>query len=71
MSTSAELLQSADLANSDAMTAAEWISGVVKRPEILDVARFSAIVMNTLPGLECAADSAMICAEEILRGPAS
>jgi phytoene dehydrogenase-like protein len=52
LSTAKELAESGDLAEYDAMTASEWIAPIVSSPEVLDVARYSGIVMSTLPRLE-------------------
>ena len=50
--TALQILEQGDLARYDAMSAHEWVSGLVTSPEVMDVARFSAIVMSTLPRLE-------------------
>jgi phytoene dehydrogenase-like protein len=52
LQTTKELAESEDLAEYDAMSAEDWILPRVKSPEVLDVARFSAIVMSTLPRFE-------------------
>jgi phytoene dehydrogenase-like protein len=52
MQASKELADRGDLAEYDAMSAKDWLSPLVKSPEVTDVARFSAIVMSTLPRLE-------------------
>jgi phytoene dehydrogenase-like protein len=47
-----EIVESGDLAPYDAMSARQWVDSMVTSPEVIDVARFSAIVMSTLPRLE-------------------
>jgi len=59
MSMTKELGESDDLAKYDAMTAQEWIEPLIKSPEVLDTARYSAIVMNTIPRLEDMAASSL------------
>jgi phytoene dehydrogenase-like protein len=67
MSTSKELAESGDLAEYDAMKASDWISTLVTSPEVLDVARFSGIVMSTLPRLEDMAASTLFEAMRIIQ----
>ena len=50
--TAREIVEAGDLARYDAMSAREWVDSLVTSPEVIDVARFSAIVMSTLPRLE-------------------
>ncbi|MHC4506309.1 MAG: FAD-dependent oxidoreductase, partial [Planctomycetota bacterium] len=52
MNAARAILEEGDLAAYDAMSAREWVSSMVTSPEVIDVARFSAIVMSTLPRLE-------------------
>ncbi len=47
-----QILEQGDLARYDAMSAHEWVSELVTSREVIDVARFTAIVMSTLPRLE-------------------
>ena len=67
MSASKELAESGDLAEYDAMPASEWISPLVSSPEVLDVARFSGIVMSTLPRLEDMSASTLFEAMRIIQ----
>jgi phytoene dehydrogenase-like protein len=66
MTTTRELAESGDLAPYDAMTAAEWIADRVRSPEVLDVARFSGIVMSTIPRLEDMSASTLFEAMRII-----
>jgi len=47
-----QILEQGDLAGYDAMSAHDWVSEFVTSREVIDVARFSGIVMSTLPRLE-------------------
>jgi phytoene dehydrogenase-like protein len=67
MAAAEEILESGDLSEYDAITAAEWITPRVTSREVMDVNRFSAIVMTTLPRLEDIAASAFFEAIRITR----
>ncbi len=59
MQTVREIVESGDLAPYDAMSARKWLESMVTSPEVIDMARFSAIVMSTLPRLEDMAASTL------------
>jgi phytoene dehydrogenase-like protein len=67
MATTRELAESSDLAKYDAMTAQEWIEPRVKSTEVLDTARYAAIVMTTTPRLENIAASALFESMRIIQ----
>ena len=67
MAAAEEILESGDLSEYDAITAAEWITPRVTSREVMDVNRFSAIVMTTLPRLEDIAASAFTVSPLITR----
>ncbi len=54
-----EIVEAGDLAPYDAMSARKWVESMVTSPEVIDMARFSAIVMSTLPRLEDMAASTL------------
>jgi phytoene dehydrogenase-like protein len=67
MQASKTLAVSPDLSEYDAMSAKEWVSALVSSPEVVDVARYSAIVMSTLPRLEDIAASVLFEAVTIIQ----
>ncbi len=54
-----EIVEAGDLAPYDAMSARKWLESMVTSPEVIDMARFSGIVMSTLPRLEDMAASTL------------
>lgn len=61
-------VQDSDLPALDEISAQDWLAERVTSAELLDMARFSAIVLTTLPRLEVMAASSMIKALQIIMG---